>query len=316
MTTRGRLLQRLSDNCWHTGPDLAREFGVSRAAIGKAVTALEGMGLAMERDRRGYRLPLLAQPPRADLIAQALPVSARQQLVSLQSVYRTDSTNSWLLRRRHAREAGGYHVCIATSQTAGRGRLGRAWDSPPGGGLYLSVSLVRAGAPASAMPLAVATLVAEAVEAVVPGARVELKWPNDLLLRGAKLGGILMESRGEYGGQWQLVIGIGLNLDQPASERRTSLAAEGLPLPTAEELTVALLTQMLPRLSAVAEDPGPWLDAWRDRDHYRGAEVRVYGPDHSWEGRVAGIEPDGALCLDTATGMKRVTGGDVSLRGA
>jgi BirA family biotin operon repressor/biotin-[acetyl-CoA-carboxylase] ligase len=166
------------------------------------------------------------------------------------------------------------------------------------------------------MPLVVATFVAEAIEAVVPGARVDLKWPNDLLLHGAKLGGILMESRGEYGGQWQLVIGIGLNLDQPPAQGRTSLGAEGLSVPSTEVLAVALLTRMLPRLAVAAEDPGQWLDAWRQRDYYRGAEVRVHGPEYEWEGRVAGIEADGALCLETATGLKRVTGGDVSLRGA
>nr|WP_240308113.1 biotin--[acetyl-CoA-carboxylase] ligase [Thiohalospira halophila] len=270
----------------------------------------------VERSRHGYRIPPSTRPPRADLVAGSLPPGARQQLASLQSLYRTDSTNSWLLRHPHARQAGGAHICIAASQTAGRGRLGRVWDSPAGAGLYLSVSLVRSGLPAPATPLAIATLVGEAIEAVVPGARVALKWPNDLLLQGGKLGGILMESRGEYGGQWQLVVGIGLNLEQPAFGGRTSLRAAGLPVPRAEDLAVGLLSRILPTLPLVTADPGPWLDGWRQRDYYRGREVRVQGPEQIWEGRAAGIEADGALCLETAAGLERINGGDVSLREA
>jgi len=314
MNTRTRLLYRLADGDWHAGPELAREVGVSRAAVGKAMNALEAMGLPVERERRGYRIPPGARPPRADAIVHALPGAAQRRLLSLQTVYRTDSTNSWLLRRRMAGEQAGSHVCIAAHQTAGRGRLGRSWDSPAGAGLYLSLSLGSAGAPAPAMPLAVASLVAEGIEALIPHAGIQLKWPNDLLLNGSKLGGILMESRGEYGGRWQLVVGIGLNLAAPADDGRTSLSAEGFEPPTAAATAISLLERLLPGLPEAASDPRPWLASWRQRDYYRGADVRVLGPDGTSEGRAAGIDDDGALCLETAVGTRRITGGDVSLR--
>ncbi|MFP4131572.1 MAG: biotin--[acetyl-CoA-carboxylase] ligase [Thiohalospira sp.] len=315
MTTRLHLYHLLSDGDWHAGPALAASLGISRAAVAKAVNALEGMGLEVERGRSGYRIPAGALPPRADTIARRLSPSAREHLAGLQSLHRVDSTNSWLLRRRAADGEDGSQVCIAAHQTAGRGRLGRSWDSPAGPGLYLSVSLGCAGAPAPAMALAMASLAAAGIEDAVPAARIGLKWPNDLLLDGAKLGGILMESRGEYGGQWQIVIGLGLNLTQPVAEGRTSLAAAGLPVPRREELAASLLGRMLPGAPRAAADPRPWLADWRSRDYFRGAEVRVQGPGLECQGVAAGIESDGALRLETADGPTRVTGGDVSLRG-
>ena len=314
MNTRTRLLHRLADGEWHTGPSLAGALGISRAAVAKAVNALDAMGLPVERGRQGYCVPARLQPPRADQLAKSLPAAARERLLGLQTLYRVDSTNSWLLRRSSEEDAAGSHVCIAAKQTAGRGRLGRAWDSPPGAGLYLSISHSHAGAPASAMPLAVASQIADAVESVVPGVQLRLKWPNDLLLDGAKVGGILMESRGEYGGQWQVVIGLGLNLEGPAEDGRTSLAAAGFPATGHGALAAALLSRLLPGIPAAAADPRAWLEQWRARDFYRGRTVRVRGPRIDETGVAAGIEDDGALLLDTPVGRVQVTGGDVSLR--
>lgn len=316
MTTRSNLLRRLADGDWHAGPDLATALGVSRAAVSKAMAGLREQGLTIQSGRAGYRIAPAALPVSASEVVRELAPAARDHLASLQTLYRVDSTNSWLLRRSRADEGTASRVCIAARQTAGRGRLGRGWDSPPGAGLYLSMDLDCVGPPASALPLAVAVMVAEAIESAIPGSTIRVKWPNDLLLHGRKVGGILMESRGEYGGRWRIVIGLGLNLTRARAGDRTSLAAEGFESPSTATVAGAILNELLPGAPQAGIDPRPWLAAWRARDHYQGAEVWVTGPLEQCAGRAAGVDDHGALLLRTGTGERRFIGGDVSLRGA
>ena len=311
MITRCELLRRLADGSWHRGPDLAEGLGISRAAVGKAVAALRSRGVSIESGRAGYRLADL--PPTATNVVNRLGPRARGRLSSLQTLHCVDSTNSWLLRRRMAGNATGSRVCIAARQTGGRGRLNRDWESPSGAGLYLSLDLPCSGPPAPALALAVAVMTAEAIQPLGPG--LQFKWPNDLILNGRKVGGILLESRGEYGGPWQLIVGLGLNVHHPRRQGRTSLKAEGYTAPSLEALAAAVLDQLLPDCPRAALDPRPWLPAWRQRDHFLGAQVRVAGPVERCEGRAAGVDDDGALLVHTPSGERRFIGGDVSLRG-
>lgn len=317
MTTRARLIHRLADGGWYRGPELARELGISRAAVSKALKGLSEAGFPVQSGRAGHRIPVEAFPPNAQRIVRGLERGARDCLTGLQTLYRTDSTNSWLLRRGGPDRVGKSRVCIAAQQTGGRGRLGRVWDSPAGSGLYLSLDLIRLAPPEPALPLAVGVMAAEAMEAVSPGVEVALKWPNDILLGSQlKTGGILMESRGEYGGHWHLVIGLGLNLRGSAHEGRTSLAASGVTAPAREDLSIELLNRLLVGCAEASANPQPWLDAWERRDGYRGQRVQVTGPQGVRHGIAAGIDQDGAMLLQAGNGIERITGGDVSLRGA
>jgi BirA family transcriptional regulator, biotin operon repressor / biotin---[acetyl-CoA-carboxylase] ligase len=212
-----------------------------------------------------------------------------------------DSTNE---RARTLAAAGAPHGTLVTAaeQTAGRGRQGRAWTAGPGAALLMSVVL---RPPAEGLPLAAAVAVCEAV-----APECLIKWPNDVLVDGRKLAGILVEGRPQDG--WA-VLGIGLNvttrLEEFPAELRdtaTSLAIAGQEDVTAETVLAALLPRLEARLQSPLEEV---LAEWQSRDALRGNPVRWDGG----EGTAAGIGTDGSLLVDTDDGRVALSAGEVHL---
>jgi len=205
-------------------------------------------------------------------------------------------------------------VVVAERQTAGRGRMGREWIAAPGDSLTFSL-LWRFPEPAdlSGLSLAVGVAVARAVENIGAG-DTTLKWPNDILRDGRKLGGILIELQGAK----TAVIGIGLNLRlpaaMPADVRAAAAALDDERDPNA--LLAALLRELLGVLDAFAVAGFSALRAeWLARHAWNGRPVRVLMPHAApLEGVCAGIADDGALLLETPAGVQRILSGDVSLR--
>ena len=230
-----------------------------------------------------------------------------------------DSTNAEAERRARAGAPDGT-VIQAGRQTAGRGRQGRHWDSPEGN-LYCSVILRPDAPPAVAAQLTFVAALAlgEAVDDVRPaGAELAFKWPNDLLLDGRKLAGILLESSGSNDGRldW-LVIGCGLNIrhfpEAVSGYPATSLHAAG-----AEGLQPgAVLSAFLDAFAvwrARWQDEGlaPVREAWLARAARIGGEIAVRLPGDELRGRFTGLDETGALLLDLPDGSRRtVTAGDV-----
>ncbi|MDP2793237.1 MAG: biotin--[acetyl-CoA-carboxylase] ligase [Sulfurisoma sp.] len=223
------------------------------------------------------------------------------------------STNAELLARAE-RGAPSGTVVAAERQTAGRGRMGREWIAVPGDSLTFSL-LWRfpAGTNPSGLSLAVGVAVARALQKVGAGDTV-LKWPNDVLKDGGKVGGILIELQSATAA----IIGIGLNLRLPVAMPdavRATAAALDLPVdPNA--LLATVLAELLAVLDAFAAGGFAVLrDEWLARHAWTGQPVRVIVPHAAAiEGRCAGIDADGALLLETAAGMQRILSGDVSLR--
>lgn len=212
----------------------------------------------------------------------------------------TDSTNE---RARELAGAGAPHGLVVTAgeQSAGRGRQGRAWTAPPGTALLLSVVLRDLR---ETLPLAAAVAVCEAL----PGLDCRIKWPNDVLVGGRKLAGILVEGRPQQG--WA-VLGIGLNVsvEEFSGElavTATSLALEGHAASSNDHVLRSLLAALDARL---ADDPGDVLAAWRERDALRGERVRW----RDGEGVAAGIDEGGALLVDTTGGQVALEAGEVHL---
>jgi BirA family biotin operon repressor/biotin-[acetyl-CoA-carboxylase] ligase len=216
----------------------------------------------------------------------------------------------------HLAAAGAAHgtVVHADEQTAGRGRLSRTWVSPPGN-LYMSV-LLRLGLPSERLPelsFVSALAVADAVDALLPKhVRVMLKWPNDVLVWGAKIAGILLEQADEA-----TVIGIGVDvLDAPAAVgyKTTSIATSGgiASVDGARDLLLARLERHL----AVWQTEGftPIRSAWLERAHPAGATLRVTVQGQTLEGAFSGLDDTGALLLDTKAGRQRIVAGDVAIR--
>lgn len=204
---------------------------------------------------------------------------------------------------------------LAGRQTAGRGRLGRHFDSGPGG-LYVSCAFpVESLQRALTLPAFAALVVAEAVERCLP-CTVAIKWPNDLLLQGKKVCGILTE--GVASPRPGVILGIGLNVsnDLPASlpEAGSLCALTGVPLPLE-----TLIGALLPRLQALVRGqagPAPaLLERYRARCATLGRTVTVTQGSRSFSGLALDIDGEGALLVQTGAGTERVLSGEATLRG-
>jgi BirA family biotin operon repressor/biotin-[acetyl-CoA-carboxylase] ligase len=231
------------------------------------------------------------------------------------------STNSVLLAETPP-DDGRIHVLVAAHQTAGRGRRGRTWQAWPGHGLTFS-ALWRF-APGSAVPAGLSLVAGLALARVLEELGVEgvqLKWPNDVLVLGRKVAGILVELIPGRGRTPAAVVGVGLNLclpegvDIPHPGGVTDLAACLGAAPDPNRV-LALTLLELQRLFDIYAATGfvALRGAWQQRNAHAGLPVRILGEAQEIEGVCAGVDEDGALLLATAQGQRRVLSGDVSLR--
>ncbi|GAB2497817.1 bifunctional biotin--[acetyl-CoA-carboxylase] ligase/biotin operon repressor BirA [Arenimonas alkanexedens] len=316
------LLARLCDSP-ASGAVLARELGVSRSAVWKRVQALRAAGVEINaRPGQGYALAHRLQLLDGSRLADALAPAARSELAGLEVLFDTDSTNAQALRAPVP--ARGCQVWFAERQSAGRGRRGRAWASPLAAHVYLSISRRFEGGVAAlqGLSLAVGVAVAEALAAL--GYRgVGLKWPNDLLAEGRKLGGILVEVGGDAAGPVRVVVGLGLNVAMPAAAASEidqpwcDLAGLSGVAPDRQTICVALLDALLPMLARFErEGLAPYREGWARHDLLAGQPVRVTEGDRIHEGIALGIADDGSLRLRAADGERRCHAGEASLRAA
>ncbi len=319
-----QVYQRLADGRFHSGEELARALCVTRSAIWKATGGLRALGTSLEAVRnRGYRLTHAGKLLDASGIRDRLARPVRERVADIQTAWSTTSTNTQLLARGFPR-AGTSEVLLAEYQTAGKGRRGRAWLAPPGGAICLSLSwtfpAVSHDLGALGLVIGVCALRALRSQGL---AGVELKWPNDLLHGGRKLGGVLIELRAEASGPACVVIGIGLNVALGAGPlariaatgiAATDLRAAGLELPR-ETIVAALLTAFIQGLLEFEQAAlKPFLAEWRDADALRGRAVNVTGGEGIAKGLARGIDAHGALLVETAQGVRRFLSGDVTVR--
>lgn len=308
------LIDQLADGHWHSGEALAAEAGISRAALSKRVAALERIGLLVEsRSGLGYRLAEALQP--LVLADMDLPSGLRSSVVRV-----TTSTNADLLAADAALDP---QVRFAEFQLAGRGRRGRVWQAPYGRQLMMSMawSFPSWLEDLGCLPLAVGVCVARTLHQL--GApTVQVKWPNDLVVDGRKLGGILMEHRGEIGGACRVVMGLGLNLqrfaDAHAPDQAWTSLDQLLPRPVSRNAVAAAITQALHDLLADYPRRGfaVWRAQWSAVDVSLGRAVRILGVDPVIEGVADGVDARGALRVLTTTGPVSVYSGEVSMRWA
>ncbi|RJQ46114.1 MAG: bifunctional biotin--[acetyl-CoA-carboxylase] ligase/biotin operon repressor BirA [Gammaproteobacteria bacterium] len=318
-----QLLALLADGGFHSGAALAHTLGVSRSAVWKAVHALSAHGVEVYAvPGRGYRLPAPLELLHGDTILAQLSPRARRMLDGLEVHDELDSTSQHLLR--NAAAWPGVHACLAERQTAGRGRRGRAWLSPLGHNIYLSVLWRFEQSPASlgGLSLAAGVAVAQVLRALgVQG--LGLKWPNDVVWQGRKLAGILLDLNGEASGPCSVVTGVGLNvmmpqtqgalIDQPWTDLNTILGAPVL----RNRCAGRLLERLIVTFDEYARNGlAPFLEPWRAFDTLTGKTVRLQWPQGSATGRVQGVREDGALRLSVNGVMRYYNYGEVSVREA
>lgn len=318
------LLALLADGTLHGGPALAARLGVSRAAVWKLVAELRGSGVEVESlPRRGYRLAR-----RCELLDEPAIRAASGGVVADIEVHRElDSTNRYLYDAP-APPAGRPRVAFAEIQRAGRGRRGRHWLAPFGSGLTFSIAWTYPDVPAQlpALSLAVGVAVADTLR-VHGAADVMLKWPNDVLWHGRKLGGLLIQLRLEAGGAASVVVGIGINLELP-SEARAAIARDadatpvadvaeacGGPAPGRNALAGALVAAVCATLERHGRDGFAAVSTrWQALDALAGHRVRVAQSAGAVEGRALGVDRDGALRVEVDGRIETFHAGDVSLR--
>ena len=211
MSRRGELLRLLADGETHSGEELAAALSVSRAAVWKRLQQLGDWGIALEaRAGSGYRLASALDLLDATEVRASLPQAATERLRNLEVHEELESTSDRLLEVDDLPPER-FDACLAEFQSAGRGRRGRRWIAPFASGLCLSVNWSYRDAPATlgALSLAAGVAVLRALRRL-GFAELSLKWPNDIVHRNGKLGGILIDLRGEAAGPAYFVVGVGL----------------------------------------------------------------------------------------------------------
>lgn len=314
--TEGRLLQALRDGRFASGTVLGQTLGIGRAGVGRAVDRLRQAGLRVDAVRgRGYRIPGGYTPLDPGALREAWRHSGAPEPILFECLYRPNSTNEY------AMQAGGRGtgVVFAEGQGAGRGRLGRTWSSPLGN-LYLSVvhdfdALAEAPAP---LALAVAVAIAEGLRRhCVP---VTVKWPNDLLVAGRKVGGILTELRGDPLGPCRVVVGVGINRtvpNMPVPGRLPAGAIGEAELPGLGRSSLAGLVGGWVAVAAArfgSHGLKPFLDHWPALDALDGRSVRLEtGEGRGVAGVARGIDEQGRLRVQTERGLQSFASGEAHL---
>jgi len=295
--TRALILDRLADEPV-SGPTLATDLDISRAAVWNHVETLREVGFEIRDTGDGYAL---AGVPEYGGAAIEHELDADFDVAFSDELASTNAT-----ARDRAADGAEELVVVARQQTGGRGRLDREWSSPAGG-IYASL-LVRPDVPPAHAPvytLAAAVAVTDAARKV--GVDAGIKWPNDVQVGGQKLAGILTEMGGEADRVSWLVVGIGVNANVEHTElpRGTSIQAE------AESVTRrSFLASIIDRFAELTDDVESIVPMWRDRAVTLGQQVRVETPREQIEGEAVGIEFPGTLVVEADDGTRRVTAGD------
>lgn len=319
------LFQVLADGGPLNGERYAAQARISRSAVWKQVGQLRRAGLPVSAVRgSGYRL---AWPIRL-LDSEQIRCAAAARDLTVDVCSHTGSTNRDLTERFRHR-----HVVCAEYQAGGRGRRGRGWISPPGCGACFSFGfrfecgLQRLGA----LSLVAGVVVAEVLAG--EGIPVALKWPNDLVVDGAKLGGLLVEIRGASDGPCEVVAGVGVNVrlprgetgrcdfiapDQPWTDIHTAVSSDH-DLDLDRNRLIGRMAGALNAAFGQFERDGfePFMPGWRRLDALEGRDVRVlFGDASTLEGVAAGVDEQGQLRVECADRVRSVNAGEVSVREA
>jgi BirA family transcriptional regulator, biotin operon repressor / biotin---[acetyl-CoA-carboxylase] ligase len=324
---RERLLALLADGQFHSGEALAKRLRISRSAVWKLINSLRELGVEVQAvQRQGYHLNRAVELYRADKIQTQLPAAASKYLHNIDVLLAVDSTNRFVTDHPPP-QAGCASLCVAEIQQAGRGRRGRSWLAPFGSGICLSMGWAFEDLPPafSALSLVVGVALVRVLHKLGATA-VGLKWPNDLLYQGRKLGGVLIELRGESTGPAQVVIGVGLNLRMPAqtrlllAEKQAALVADLHEIlrdrtPERNELVAALTAELIAALREFSLNGfEPFRGVWSEFDALFGSPIKVLTAEQTVHGIARGADAEGALLLDVRGEVQRFVSGEVSVR--
>ncbi len=305
-----------------SGQELCNRFGVSRTAVWKVMKQLKEEGYIIEAvQNKGYRL---TENP--DVFSASELKSRIRNRWAGRELYFYGETGSTNTDAKRLGEEGASHgtVVAADMQTAGRGRRGRTWESPAGRDIYFTILLRPEFAPdkAAGLTLVMALAVALAVEDKC-GVEADIKWPNDVVVNGKKICGILTEMTVETDYIQHVVTGVGINVNMDSipeeiRESATSLFLESGKKTARAELLQAVLERFEEYYGKYAADLGmdSMLEEYNAHLVNRNRQVRVLDPKGEWEGVAKGINASGELLVENSAGRTvEVYAGEVSVRG-
>jgi len=312
------LLKKKKD--YYSGAKLSAELGITRAAVWKKIVSLRKKGFIIEAvPSKGY---LLVKSP--DLSAEHIKSAVKGGLWKDILVYDlVSSTNELAMSLAAKKNLMSNTVIIADSQKKGKGRLGRAWVSPPGRNIYMSVAFKPRLYTRDATMLTLLTAVA-CVHAIkkITGLSVSIKWPNDLVFAGKKLGGILSEIRADIDKVNLAVLGIGINVNIEKEDftddirpLATSIKEETGEYCSRDELVIEVLRQM-ERFYSLLINLGKHtlLNEWKKLSSTLGKSVKVVIGDETLTGLAEDIDDNGMLILKLDSGLRRqISAGDITL---
>ena len=318
------LIKRLSPGQFFSGQKLAHELGVSRTSVWNHLKSLEQLGFKLHAVKgKGTRL----EQPMELLDKSELTLHSYQPrqgtLSQLTLLDICTSTNDYLSQKNKQTRLVNGTVCLAEMQTAGKGRLGRSWVSPYGQNIYMSFfwRFKNGLSTLAGLSLACGVAVCSALKELgVEGHG--LKWPNDILWQGKKLGGILVEIQGESQSEYSAIIGIGINYDMGEK------ASEGIDQPWVDLANIKegrvgrnkLAAMVIDKVLGVLEDYEstgllPYVSDWNAFDCYHGEKVKILSGKTAIQGVAKGISSTGELLLLRPNGqLEGVSSGEVSLR--
>lgn len=317
-----RLVRLLADGAWVSGEQIGDALGISRSGVWKRLHTFGSYGLHVESVKgKGYRLAHPLNLLNAEDIRLGLAGDVLGLLRELHLPFETASTNAFLMGGDRAPGS----VCIAEYQSSGKGRRGRQWQSPLAANLTMSVTWSFSGGVAvvEGLSLAVGVAVADALSAMGIDC-VGLKWPNDLVCDGRKLGGILIELVGDASGECDVVVGLGLNVAM--SEYLSQALIPSIDQPWVDlcqldlklsrnQLAAEILNRLLPLLASY-EERGflHYRDRWMALNAHRDQMVCLSSAAAETQGRFVSVSASGALVLETEAGREQFSGGELSLR--
>lgn len=323
-STQKKILCHLSDKEPQTSGNLSYKLNLGEATIMESLAALQTMGIAItEIPGKGFTLPYSFEfLDELEIRSNCAPATL-ELVESIEILDEIDSTNSYLIRKSEKAASRGA-VCLAESQSSGRGRVGRNWISPYGSNIYLSLAWIYDDQrQINGLSLAAGVSVVRVLHNL--GFKdAGLKWPNDILYGDCKLGGILLEIVSNGNGLYRIVLGLGLNVfmsENSASQidqRWIDLhkAGQGRNLPSRNSLVSALINELMPLLESYPRQGlASYIDEWRSYHSLEGRRVQIQQGANILEGYISGISNQGLLKLVCLEGNNHeVASGDVRLR--
>ncbi len=322
MAMKDKLLELLTESEEHiSGEWISKQLGVSRTAVWKAMNKLKSDGYIIESiSNRGYKLISKTERITREGVLLALK---SEDLFDEVFVYETiDSTNNEL-KRLHMTTAFNSALAISEEQTAGKGRRGRLWSSDKGDGLWMSMLLKPEIVPVQApmLTLVAGLAVCEAIEEIT-GKEPGIKWPNDIVLDGRKVCGILTEMSAEIESVNYVVIGTGINVNQASFDDEIKDMAVSIREMTGRvmdriELLTAFVRHFKKRYGQFLETKNliGMIEDYQKRCVNVDKPVKILWPDRTVEGKGLAISPNGELVVEVDGEIQKISSGEVSVRG-